>query len=259
VSTAGKICRLAQIFGIAPWGAELSIMTTQHTRQPIRSKDAKEWPDALSAIVDLFLYYQQHPQPKQPRTLTGASVFFRSIDGATAHLLEDWIPDHARSEKGFHDQAQSFIRSRSPGVIIRRNANHNGGRPDLIVTRPGFVGGTVIIELKAHMRSVPECDRLVGQAVRYHEGGHKVLVVLCGRIRPHYVQEVRRRLLAQAPSLDEGSILLVDRTEAAIEEARRQEHRRIEANRRAAEHILETRRRRAAADAQLVVPKSTEP
>lgn len=198
--------------------------------------------DFLRLLADAMLAAHANPRPPEPRTLTAPSIFFREMDGAVRQLLRDFYPEYSDNEKPYHDQAEAFFRSRCPGATIQRTPKHNGGRPDLVITMPGLIGGSLIVEIKVRLSSRSARDRLVGQVHDYHRGGHQVLVLLCGNVSPAHVQDVTNRVAAVAPSaLGEGSILVVDRTVRALAQSRRQEASHAESNRQAMALIRQLR------------------
>lgn len=197
----------------------------------------------MRSLVDLILAIDDCPPPRQPRKLTKMSIFFRNMDGTVRHMLDEFYPRYADTERPYHDQAEAFFRSRCTGASIQRAPKHNGGLPDLVITMPGFVGGSLIVEIKARLSSRSARDRLIGQVLEYHRGGHRVLVLLCGNVSLAHVQDVNDRVAAVAPSaLAEGSILVVDRTVRALVESRRQEQRHAESHRRAMTLLREMRK-----------------
>jgi hypothetical protein len=183
--------------------------------------------EALGSILlrGALVHYAK-PRPPAPRKWTSLSAFFREVDGALTHLLADWCPTQLPYERDYHDDLEAFFRARLPQAIIRREPNHNGGRPDFIIDIQGLLGGSVIVELKTHIRSNSACQRLVGQVLSYQAGGHRTVVVLSGTMSRRRVAEIEKSLREHAPSaLSDGSILLVDRTAAAIATTRERDRR----------------------------------
>lgn len=106
-----------------------------------------------------------------------------------------WNPGPRFSERQYRDSLLRHLNATFPKNRFHAEFRTGKGRADIFVDfedRSGF-GAKVFIELKHNLKTMNECNRLVGQLGHYVDLG-EVLAVLCGETKADLAQCVAKRL-----------------------------------------------------------------
>jgi hypothetical protein len=111
--------------------------------------------------------------------------------------VEGWSPGPCFSERKYRDSILKHLQKTYPKSRFQVEFRTGKGRADIFVDfedRTGF-GAKVLIELKYNLKTVNECNRLIGQLAHYVDLG-EVIVVLCGETRTDLTTSVGKSLQA---------------------------------------------------------------
>ena len=105
---------------------------------------------------------------------------------AIESLIKRWDPVGCKTEKGFERSLADFLRQELSGMEIIQQYALARGRTDIMVDRK------LQIELKYNLKTVNDCNRLIGQLDESKRWGGYVIVLLIGNTCPEMKHRIER-------------------------------------------------------------------
>lgn len=105
---------------------------------------------------------------------------------AVETLIRRWKPIGCKTEKDFEKSLAAYLREEMPGLEIIQQYALGRFKADIMV------GKRLLIEIKNNLKSVNDCNRLIGQLDEYKRWEGYVIVLLTGNTCPEMRHRIER-------------------------------------------------------------------
>jgi len=105
--------------------------------------------------------------------------------GTVKSLIARWQPQGCKSEKDYENSLYDFLHRELPDIQVTKQYQKGRVRTDLLVS------DRVIVELKIHLRSKANYQRLLGQLAELKQWPGSIIVLLIGDTDPNLSKSLR--------------------------------------------------------------------